>query len=229
MDKEVHVFEGRTTSEAINLGLNTLNVSKNDVEIKVLEGEKRSFFSILTPRVVKVEMKLKEKKVDKKNNKYENIEESEENINRSIENLKQFLDKWLVTLPTKNIEYNINYNNNMINIEFNSEDISYLIGYRGEVMKSLQVILTAVAQKNLKTRLKVSLDILGYKDKRTKILENLADKLANKVIKTRKTIVLEPMTAYERKIIHMRLQNNEYVKTVSIGEGNNRRLTIELK
>ena len=117
----------------------------------------------------------------------------------------------------------------MINIEFNSEDISYLIGYRGEVMKSLQVILTAVAQKNLKTRLKVSLDILGYKDKRTKILENLADKLANKVIKTRKTIVLEPMTAYERKIIHMRLQNNEYVKTVSIGEGNNRRLTIELK
>ena len=60
---ETRIFEGKTTNEAIEKGLKELKVSKNDVEIKVIENdEKRSFFNILTPRVVKIEMKLKEKK-----------------------------------------------------------------------------------------------------------------------------------------------------------------------
>ncbi len=66
MDKTI-IAEGRTTNEAIENGLKQLRVSKDRVEIKVLENEeKRSFFSILAPRVVKVEMKLKEEKIEKK-------------------------------------------------------------------------------------------------------------------------------------------------------------------
>ena len=74
MDK-VYVFEGKTSTEAIEKGLKELKVSKNKVDIKVLEQEdKRSFFSILTPRVVKVEMKLKENFEEKENEpkKYKN-------------------------------------------------------------------------------------------------------------------------------------------------------------
>ena len=66
MDK-TYIFEGKTTTEAIDKGLKELKVSKNKVDIKVLETEeKRSFFSILTPRVVKVEMTLKENVEDVK-------------------------------------------------------------------------------------------------------------------------------------------------------------------
>lgn len=67
MDKEVFVFEGKTSTEAIENGLKELKISKNKVDIKILEQEdKRSFFSILTPRVVKVEMRLKDGVEDKK-------------------------------------------------------------------------------------------------------------------------------------------------------------------
>ena len=67
MENKVYVFEGKTSTEAIENGLKELKVSKNKVDIKILEQEdKRSFFSILTPRIVKVEMRLKEENVEEK-------------------------------------------------------------------------------------------------------------------------------------------------------------------
>ena len=71
--------------------------------------------------------------------------------------------------------------------------------------------------------------MIGYREKRQKTLEELADKIANTVIKNRKAITLEPMQAYERKIIHSRLQTNERVETRSIGEEPRRRVVISLK
>jgi len=69
----------------------------------------------------------------------------------------------------------------------------------------------------------------GYREKRRKALEDLAEKIAKSVIKTKKAITLEPMTPYERKIIHSKLQNNSKVKTVSIGEGMHRKVVVSLK
>ena len=77
--------------------------------------------------------------------------------------------------------------------------------------------------------MRVILDIEGYKAKREKALEDLAEKLANTVIKTKKPVTLEPMQAYERKIIHTKLQNSDKVETRSIGEEPRRKVVIELK
>ena len=88
-----NIYEGRTTNEAIEKGLKDLNVSKKQVEIKILEtDEKRSFFSILTPRVVKVEMKIKEEPV--KVIKKEKVEISAETENLAEENIRKFLDEF---------------------------------------------------------------------------------------------------------------------------------------
>ena len=77
------ISEGKTTNEAIENGLKELNVTKNDVEIKILENtEKRSFFSILAPRVVKVEMTVKEKNISNKDK--ENKEKISKEIKRNI-------------------------------------------------------------------------------------------------------------------------------------------------
>ena len=73
------------------------------------------------------------------------------------------------------------------------------------------------------------MDINSYKEKRRVVLEDLAVKMANKVVKTGKNVTLEPMQPYERKIIHSKLQNNNKVRTHSIGENQNRRVVIELK
>ena len=114
-------------------------------------------------------------------------------------------------------------------MDIHHQNLGYLIGYRGETLYAFQNILSAIAGKGINNKVRVLLDIEGYKAKRERTLEELADKVARTVIKTRKSITLEPMQAYERKIIHSHLQQNHKVETVSIGEEPNRRIVVSLK
>ena len=232
MEKKSYVFEGKTTNEAIEKGLNELKVSKSMVDIKVLEQEdKRSFFSILTPRVVKVEMTIKENAV--KEEKTVKTEKKDSNVVLNKEELEEkthkFMDEFISTLPTKDLTYTVKVENNNVSIDINGDDTGYLIGYRGEVLNSLQNILTNIIGKDVNGKIRVLLNIGGYREKREKDLEILASKIAGSVIKTRKSITLEPMTAYERKIIHLKLQDNDKVETHSIGEEPYRKLVVSLK
>lgn len=222
---EIHVFEGKTTAEAIENGLKQLKTSKDMVDIKVLENEdKRSFFSILTPRIVKVEMTIKEREFND-----EKKELSEENFNKAKKNLEDFFEKLKKSLPTKNIEIKISRSISYVLIDIKGENLNYLIGYRGEVLNSLQKIVSAVGNKGIEEKIRFILDIEGYREKREKVLQELADKVAKSVIENKKNKTLEPMSAYERKVIHSRLQNNPKVTTRSIGEEPNRRVIISLK
>ena len=229
------IFEGKTTNEAIEKGLKELKVSKNDVEIKVIKDEdKRSFFDILAQRVVKVEIKLKEKReevkheVDKEKKK-EIIEIDKQVLEGSKQKVMEFLDKFMETSVGEKVEYKCNTKENVIEIIIEDKKADFLIGYRGETLNALQTILTAVAVKDNSERIRVELDVLGYREKRKKALESLAEKIAKSVIRTRKSITLEPMTPYERKIIHSKLQNSNKVKTTSIGEGMHRKVVVSLK
>ena len=226
----IKIFEGKTSSEAIEKGLKELKVSKKDVEIRILEDEdKKSFFSILAPRVVKVEMTLKEKKHNENQKILKNEEISEENIKKAKEQIEKFL-KEFTNIIGKDIKFQIKeLDGNTIYVEMKGEEAKFLIGYRGEVLNSIQTILIAIAGKNITEKIHVNVDILGYREKRKKVLEDLAQRVANSVIKNRKSVTLEPMTAYERKIIHTILQTNEKVTTESIGEGEHRRIVISLK
>lgn len=227
MEKTI-ISEGKTTNEAIENGLRKLNVSKDCVDIKVLENEdKRSFFSILTPRVVKVEMTLKEIKRDNSKIK-KDIELSHKEQEKAKENLEKFLKEFILKLP-KGVTYKIETTSSYINVDIMNGDLGYLIGYRGETLYALQNILSSIAGKGIENRIRVILDIEGYKAKREKTLEDLAEKVAKTVIKTRKSIKLEPMQAYERKIIHSKLQQNQKVETISVGEEPHRRIIVSLK
>ena len=93
----------------------------------------------------------------------------------------------------------------------------------------MQTLLSSVANKDIEEKVRVILDVSGYKEKRKKVLEELADKISKTVIKTGKRVTLEPMPAYERKIIHSRLQNNNKITTDSVGEEPHRKVVIELK
>lgn len=229
MEKTI-ISEGKTTNEAIEKGLKELRVSKDKVEIKVLENEeKRSFFSILTPRVVKVEMKLKEEVHEKKEIKTKKIIElSKEEQNKAEENVRTFMEELLKELPEET-KYNIIKNEQGLNIEILNKNLGFLIGYRGETLYAFQNILSAIAGKGIDKKVRVILDIEGYKEKREKTLEELAQKVAKTVIRTRKPVKLEPMQAYERKIIHSALQQNSKVETESFGEEPNRRIVVSLK
>lgn len=233
---ETIIAQGKTTNEAIENGLKKLNVSKDKVDIKVIEEEKRSFYSILTPRVVKVELTIKSnnesmKHNDKGNDKTVNkptekkVNENINEIKKGVISIKNFLDKFLggeITYKEEIKDFNI-----FINIE--GEKLSYLIGYRGETINALQTILSSIANKESTSKIRVYLDIAGYRERRIKTLEDLAEKIARTVVRTRKEIMLEPMSAYERKVIHTKLQSSDKVKTFSKGEEPYRKVVITLK
>ena len=222
--------EGKTTTEAIEKGLKELGVSKDKVEIKILEEEKRSFYSILSPRVVKVELTLKEENQDKIIKKEKIKEEKKHNenmqeIEKAVEDINKFLNEFLKNSTTQKTEIK----DFDIYVDITGENLNYLIGYRGETINAIQVLLTTIANKKSSQKIRVYLDIAGYREKRIKTLEDLAEKLARTVERTKKSVTLEPMTAYERKIIHTKLQNNSKVKTFSKGEEPYRKVVISLK
>ena len=236
MQKSI-ISEGKTTNEAIEKGLKELKVSKSMVDIKVLETEgKRSFFDILAPRVVKVELTLKENIENEKTNtttpKTEKKEErkiDEKDLETAKNNVQEFMNNFLKTVSDKPFNCEIDIVDQNIEINITGEDSGFLIGYRGEVLNSLQTIITSISNKNIDSRIKVILDIEGYRNKRKETLENLAKKVSKTVSKTGKSITLEPMGAYERKVIHTKLQDSKYVTTHSIGEEPNRKVVISKK
>ena len=231
--EEKHIFEGKTSTEAIEKGLKELKLRKEDVEINILKDEKRSFFSILDPRVVKVEI-IKKAKVEIKETKEVRVKKEKkamtsEVIEMATNNVTEFLNVFLKQMLGENLEFKVSNDEYYIIVEILGENTNSLIGYRGETLNALQTLLSSIANKDIEEKVRVILDISGYKDKRKKVLEELADKISKTVVKTGKKVTLEPMPAYERKIIHSRLQNNKKVTTESVGEEPHRKIVVELK
>ncbi len=216
------ISEGKTTNEAIENGLKKLGVTKKDVDVKVLEEEKKSFFDILAPRVVKVELTLKGGKKE-----HREVKIDEKDLEKALNTTKNFLNNFINNL--ENVQYNTEIKEDTIYVEVTGEKASELIGYRGETLEAFQNIISAIANKDTKERVRIILDILDYKEKRKKSLEILAKKVEKTVIRNGKPFKLEPMNAYERKIIHTALQDSEEVVTNSVGEEPYRRVIIRKK
>ena len=240
------ICEGKTTDQALENGLKILKVSKDKVNIKVLENEdKRSFFSILAPRVVKLELTLKEGVVpnnNHKNNKEETVSKktdkeigektfnhSDKELSAALEKTKTFMNDFINKLPSKGINVNCSIKDFCIFVDVTGTDVSYLIGYRGETLNALQLILSSIINKKDAQKIRVIVDIEGYRGKREKTLIELAEKISKTVMRTGKSITLEPMSSYERKIIHSKLQEKEKIKTYSIGEEPYRKIVVTLK
>ncbi len=127
-----------------------------------------------------------------------------------------------------NLEVNVegSEDETTINIELSGKDTSKLIGYRGDVLDSLQYLTLLVAGKNNWDNKRVVIDGENYREKRSATLSKLAKKLAFKASKSGETISLEPMNPFERRIIHSALADDKYVTTTSEGEEPNRYVTI---
>ena len=151
-------------------------------------------------------------------------EENEEILSAA----REFLGKILETLELDNI-VEMELEDNTLNVNVNGDEtrLGILIGKRGVTLDSIQYILNLIVNKKSSRYIRVNLDSSGYRDKRKKTLESLAGKMANKVVKTGRSIKLEPMNSYERKIIHTALQDFEGVLTHSEGKDPFRKVVIQ--
>lgn len=199
----------KTVEEAINLAVAELGVKKEEVTVEILAEPSKGFLGIGS----------KEAKVQVVADKDPSV------IAETF--LSKLMDKMgIVAIPVIKREAENLY----IDLQGeNKEDMGLIIGKRGKTLDSIQYLTSIIVNTNREEYLKVLLDTEDYREKRTNTLVELANKMADRVKKSGKNIKLEPMNPYERRIIHSALQEDADVKTHSVGEGEFRRVMIELK
>lgn len=200
---------GKTVDDAIESGLKELGVKKEKVEIEIIEQGSRGLFGRIGVKPAKVKLTLK--------NDYEAV---------ARVFLRDLLDKMNIKC-----EIHIKDENDVLKVDLVGPDMGILIGYRGETLDSIQYLLSLVVNKENKEHeyKRVVVDTEHYRRKREETLIRLANRLAYKVKRYNKSITLEPMNPYERRIIHAALQNNPEVTTHSVGDEPYRKVVIELK
>jgi spoIIIJ-associated protein len=154
--------------------------------------------------------------------KPEDLEDLNDHIAESF--LKEITEKMGLSLKIK-----VQGNESSVYVEMVGRDSGTIIGKRGQTLDAIQYLTSLVVNKDNEKYLRVVVDAENYRAKRERTLEQLANRLADKVIKSRKSVRLEPMNPYERKVIHATLQSNPKVTTRSEGEEPYRRVIIELK
>ena len=128
-----------------------------------------------------------------------------------------------------NVAIDFKEEENLMNIDLSGPDMGILIGKRGQTLDSLQYLISLFVNRESESYIRVKLDTENYRERRKATLEKLAKKIAYSVKRSKKTVSLEPMNPYERRVIHSTLQNDKYVFTKSEGEEPYRRVVIMLK
>lgn len=200
---------GRTVEEAVKNALNELNISRDKVDVDILDEGSKGLFGLLGSKLAKVKVTVK--------NDYGYM-------------AKTFLRDVLNSMNIK-AEIHVQDTGDNLKIILKGPNMGILIGHRGETLDSLQYLVSLVINKdNTGSEYKrVVLDTENYRQKREETLVRLANRLAVKARTDGKSVVLEPMNPYERRIIHSALQDNPYVSTHSEGEEPYRKVVIELK
>ena len=142
------------------------------------------------------------------------------------------IEKFLTDIAEQmgiDLAFEVKANEELVFVDITGKDTGTIIGKRGATLDAVQCLASYVVNKDESKYVRVILDAENYRSKREKTLVNLANRLADKVEKTRKSVTLEPMNPYERKVIHCTLQNHPRVKTKSEGKDPYRKVVIEMK
>ena len=148
----------------------------------------------------------------------------------AVAKAREFLQKVFHAMKIEVVmEKFVNKNDGSVTFKLHGADMGILIGKHGQTLDSLQYLTNLVANKNSADRVRVIIDVEDYRDRRIETLNRLAYRLADKVKRSGERVALEPMNPHERKIIHMALQNDRRVTTLSEGDESYRHVVIELK
>lgn len=211
---EYKEFSAKTVDDAITDACTSFSVTSDKLDYVVVEEASTSFFGLKSkPALIKARLK-------------EEIKVSLP-IDQKVEEFLSRVLKAMSLEATVKIDYN--EDEKEMDIELVGEDMGLLIGKRGATLDSLQYLASLVANKEAGEYIRVKLDTENYRERRKKTLENLAKNMAFKVKRTRRSVSLEPMNPYERRVIHSALQNDKYVTTHSEGEEPFRHVVITMK
>jgi len=218
-------ISAKTVEEAIQHALEQLGVSREEVNITVLKEGKAGILGLGSEEAkIRVELKTAHPETAEPGS---DITETAKDV---VEKLLAVLGvEASVSLPTGPVVEEVKGAVSPTCFDIAGEDLGILIGRRGQTVAALQYIVRLILSQQTKSQVPIVIDVDGYKRRRYEALRNLALRMAEQV-KTRKVpFTLEPMPAYERRIIHLALANHPDVTTQSIGEGETRKVVILLK
>lgn len=201
-------FKGKTVEEALTAASVELGVVSSELKYEVVDKGSSGFLGIGSkPAIIRV---IKEQSLLEKTNEY-------------LDKLFKAMD-----IPTE-VQIQFDEEAGTMDINLEGPDMGILIGKRGQTLDALQYLISLFVNKESDSYIHVKLDTENYRARRKDTLENLAKNIAYKVKRNRRSITLEPMNPYERRIIHSVLQNDKYVATRSEGEEPYRKVVVYLK
>ncbi|MBX8935642.1 RNA-binding cell elongation regulator Jag/EloR [Enterococcus hulanensis] len=242
------VYEGPTIDEAISKGLQALGLKKEAVDIEILADAKKGFLGMgkkdarVSIEAIKVEEPVVTPDVTIKEQNSSSEAETEEMVLKEASSTNQ-LNELDEEEATKELAiYLTNVTNDMgvpalvkiqheasgliiMNLETSKQGM--LIGKHGKILNALQYLAQVFLHRVAKEKLSVVVNVGNYRQKREEVLTRLAQRTAEKVKETGRPVFLEPMPAFERKMIHSALSKDEYIKTHSEGEDPYRYLVVE--
>lgn len=249
------VATGKTVEDAVEQGLTQWGVSRDHVSVQILSQPSKGFLGLFGVKEAKVELTLLTGSTggEELNRDFTSIKQAapalevekvsvpseqakvaslSEAVHREVEDPYREAISFLIETGKAmglNISVDVEKGKESTTLHISGSGLGLMIGRRGQTLDALQYLVNIVANRYSDNYLRIVLDAENFRERRKKTLEDLADRLAGRAVKTRKEIVLEPMPASERKVIHFRLQNHAQVKTISKGEEPNRRIVITLK
>lgn len=193
-------FSAKTVDLAVLAAAESLGVSADKIQYEVLEEGKKGLFSS-KDAVIRV-------------------------ISGKLSRVTAFIEEIVKSFPLKDVEVSAEEKDGTVFVDISGEEASYLIGKRGETLNSLQYLAGLVLNNGEEKYSRITLNINGYREKREKTLEALARRLANQALKSGRSVTLEPMAPYERRIIHSTVQGINGVSSTSVGEEPRRKVVI---
>ncbi len=198
---------GKTVEEAISLALEELEVSREEVEVEIMEEGTKGVLGLFGNKEAKVKVTV--------------IADAKADAGNFIGDI---LDKMDIEATVS-----VSETEEAVKVEISGDNVGLLIGRRGETLDAIQYLTSLVVNKEKDEFKRVIVDVENYRQKREDTLIALAYRMADKVEKYKKSVTLEPMTPYERRIIHSALQERFTIETISVGEEPNRKVVIRVK
>ena len=214
-------FKAKTVEEAVTAATVALGITSDELEYEVVEKGSTGFLGLgAKPAIIKA--RKKEEEVVK--------QAASADTTGLVEKTKEYLDSLFKAMDIETeVTIDFDEENNNMDINLEGSEMGILIGKRGQTLDALQYLISLFVNKESEAYVRVKLDTENYRARRKDTLENLAKNIAFKVKRSRRSVTLEPMNPYERRIIHSALQNDKYVATRSEGEEPYRKVVVYLK
>jgi len=233
-------FQGKTVEEATKLALEELKVNLEEVKIEVISPGKSGILGLGgEPALIEATIEddkekssksgLTKKSSNKKTSPVREMDDVDEDTEKLAVDLVNYILSSLEVDVKTFFRDQDDFDNKSVYFEIEGDDSGLIIGRKGETLRSLEFLISFIIKRQLDKKVRVILDVEGYQERRRQNITSLAESAAEKVIKSGKPVKMDPMSPFDRRIVHLALEKESKITTESQGSGSRRQVVIKLK